>query len=200
MFYVAYAYSRGFGAASVTAVFTPSRWEHVQQFRDVVAELPACRRGDHRRVLDVAPHRPVTHPDRLTRPLIPTPGRSTTRMNATLNLGRAQVLRAVANWLDANPTLPVEGITLTKRGDIEVTAAEADSGACVEREVRGLYALADTVGAEVILAPVGYRNGGWWLECRWTVGVLPLASRVLLSRAAADVRALPAAEAARKAS
>ncbi len=46
LFYVAYAFSRGFGSASVYADAAPSAWEHVEQFRDTVAELADLRAAE----------------------------------------------------------------------------------------------------------------------------------------------------------
>jgi len=123
-------------------------------------------------------------------------------MNVALNLGRAQVLRTVAKWLDANPSLPIRSLTFDEDGGIEVTPSSPDDGVYGdERRVRGLYALAEMVGATVDLTPAvaGYPYG-WHLTATWTVGVVPMTARVRLEKTATDVRAIPAIKAARKAS
>ncbi|KWX02749.1 hypothetical protein TH66_13475 [Carbonactinospora thermoautotrophica] len=113
-------------------------------------------------------------------------------MNVTTNLGRAQVLRAVAAWLEKNPTLPIKWLTVLDTGEVEVTPAEDETtGNLREREVQGLYALAEAVGAEVELAPEPYRDG-WRLAARWQVGVVPMVAQVHLYEVATDVRPLPA--------
>jgi len=123
-------------------------------------------------------------------------------MNVALNLGRAQVLRTVAKWLDANPALPIRSLTFDEDGGIDIAPSSPDDSVYGdERRVRALYALAEMVGATVDLAPAvaGYPYG-WHLTATWSVGVVPMTARVRLEKTATDVRAIPAIKAARKAS
>jgi hypothetical protein len=109
--------------------------------------------------------------------------------NVTVNLGRAQVMRAVAAWLEENPALPIKCLSVDDNGEVRLAPAEADGPTTTFRdpEIHGLYRLAEEVGAEVTFASDSF-GSGWELTARWQVGVVPMRTDHRIYEAAVNVR------------
>lgn len=117
--------------------------------------------------------------------------------NTTSNPRHTQVMQAAATWLAANPQLPpISRISLTDTGEIHLMPAGLGAGGYAETRVRGLYALAEAVGAEVTFGPDPFNPSGvrgWALVARWQMGEwqgLPILgmARLWLRDAAVGVR------------
>jgi hypothetical protein len=108
--------------------------------------------------------------------------------NITVNLGRAQVLRAVAAWLEGNPALPIKYLAVDETGEVRLTPAETGPTTSYrDREVHGLYRLAEETGAEVHLDPAPYGTG-WELSARWKVGAVPMVAEHRIYQSAVNLR------------
>jgi hypothetical protein len=107
-------------------------------------------------------------------------------MNITANLGRAQVMRAVAGWLEKNPGLPIDDLRVSVDGRVRVSPGDGDTVRASTRAA-ALFALADAVNAPVTFTGRKY-GGGWELAAEWSVGVVPVRAEVDIYEAAINVR------------
>lgn len=107
------------------------------------------------------------------------------------NQRRVRALRQGAAWLEANPDLPISRLSVNDDGEVRLAPARVGAGGWDERSVRGLYAIADAVGATVAAEPD--TTSGWELTARWGLGegcldVVPITAAVWLADTAVNVR------------